>query len=134
MDLNKRIAAFDTLGKFLGQFSGSSVEKKEDIPENDLFFDAFKMQIKRAREYNGWFTEDNILYAFESWSELLKKEILEKWVSGYHFKNKQRTVAVIMAGNIPLVGFHDFLSVLISGNRIKVKQSSNDRHFIPLIA
>jgi hypothetical protein len=134
MDLNKRIAAFDTLGKFLGQFSGSSIEKKEDIPENDLFFDAFKMQIKRAREYNGWFTEDNILYAFESWSELLKKEILEKWVSGYHFKNKQRTVAVIMAGNIPLVGFHDFLSVLISGNRIKVKQSSNDRHFIPLIA
>ena len=134
MDLNKRIAAFDTLGKFLGQFSGSSVEKKEDIPENDLFFDAFKMQIKRAREYNGWFTEDNILYAFESWSELLKKEILEKWVSGYHFKDKQRTVAVIMAGNIPLVGFHDFLSVLISGNRIKVKQSSNDRHFIPLIA
>lgn len=134
MDINKRISAFDTLGRFLSQFSRTSIEKKDHIPENDLFFDAFKMQIKRAREFNGWFTEDNILYAFESWSELLKRDLLEKWVSGYNFKEDPKSIAVIMAGNIPLVGFHDFLSVLISGNRIKAKQSSNDKHFIPLIA
>ncbi|RUA09927.1 MAG: acyl-CoA reductase [Flavobacteriia bacterium] len=134
MNLGKRITAFDTLGKFLSQFSRSAIERKEGIPENDLFFDVFNMKIKRAKEYNGWFTEDNILYAFKSWSEILKKENLEKWVSNYSFKEDPKTVAVIMAGNIPLVGFHDFLSVLISGNRIKAKQSSNDKHFIPLIA
>ncbi len=134
MDLDKRISAFDTLGKFLGQFSRSSVSKHDDIPENDLFFDAFKMQIKRAKEFNGWFTEENILYAFESWSELLKKDILKQWVKPYSFMEEPKTIAVIMAGNIPLVGFHDFLSVLISGHKIKAKQSSNDKHFIPLIA
>ena len=39
-----------------------------------------------------------------------------------------------MAGNIPLVGFHDFLSVLISGNKVLAKLSSNDKVFLPLIA
>ncbi|MGB5463415.1 MAG: acyl-CoA reductase, partial [Aureibaculum sp.] len=57
------------------------------------------------------------------------------WTSIYNLDNKTpKTIAVIMAGNIPLVGFHDFLSVLLSGNKVLVKQSSNDKHFLPLIA
>ena len=43
-------------------------------------------------------------------------------------------MAIVMAGNIPLVGFHDFLSVLISGHSVLVKQSSNDKHLIPFLA
>jgi hypothetical protein len=43
-------------------------------------------------------------------------------------------VAIVMAGNIPMVGFHDFLSVLISGHSVLVKQSSNDRHLLPFLA
>ncbi|WP_316931867.1 acyl-CoA reductase, partial [Psychroserpens damuponensis] len=45
-----------------------------------------------------------------------------------------KTIAIIMAGNIPLVGFHDFLSVLISGQKVLVKQSSNDKHLLPFLA
>ena len=135
MKLKNRIAAFAALGSFLSQFRRDGIEKKPDIPFNDLFFDVFNMQIKRAKETNGWFTEDNILHALESWAELLTTEQLENWTAPYSIDDTaDKTVAVIMAGNIPLVGFHDFLSVLISGNKIIAKQSSNDKHFLPLIA
>jgi len=135
MVLKKRIDSFTILGDFLSQFSTKEIIQKQEIPHNDLFFDAFKMQIKRAKEFNAWFTEDNVLFALESWSNLLTRENLEKWISNYTIPpSLNKKVAVIMAGNIPLVGFHDFLSVLITGHSIIVKQSSNDKHFLPLIA
>ena len=134
MLLENRINAFVEFGKFLNQFSRNKIEKQEAILYNDLFFDAFQMQLKRAKNYNGWFTEENILHAFESWSKELNHKNLTNWTSTYNFNNNSKNVAVIMAGNIPLVGFHDFLSVLISGHTVRVKQSSNDKHFLPLIA
>ena len=135
MNLNQRIEAFANLGDFLGQFTTKEIVKKEDSNFNSLFFDAFKMQIERAQEFNGWFTKDNVLKAFESWNEALTLDNLKTWTSNYKFKENKtpKNIAVIMAGNIPLVGFHDFLSVLISGNNCIVKQSSNDKHFLPLI-
>ena len=66
MNLNQRIEAFANLGDFLGQFTTKGIVKKEDSNFNSLFFDAFKMQIERAQEFNGWFTKDNVLKAFES--------------------------------------------------------------------
>lgn len=135
MLLENRIYAFTKLGDFLSQFSIKGINKKENISQNELFFDAFKMQIKRAKEFNSWFTEDNVLFALENWSKLLNSNTLSKWVANYKIPNQlNKKVAVIMAGNIPLVGFHDFLTVLISGHDIVVKQSSNDKHFLPLIA
>ncbi|RPD98668.1 acyl-CoA reductase [Aureibaculum marinum] len=135
MVLEKRINAFAELGNFLSQFSQQKIEKKEDVLFNDLFFDAVKLQINRATEFNSWFTKDNVLYAIENWSKLLNKNELTAWTSCYNLNiDTSKTVAVIMAGNIPLVGFHDFLSVLISGHHICIKQSSNDKHFLPLLA
>ena len=135
MLLENRIDTFVALGNFLSQFNTKKITKKENILYNEVFFDAFKMLITRAKESNAWFTEDNVLFAIENWSKILTKDNLEKWTSNYRFpKQLNKKVAVIMAGNIPLVGFHDFLSVLISGHSIVVKQSSNDKHFLPLIA
>ena len=135
MLLEERIEAFSKLSDFLAQFTREKIEQNNDVLYNDLFFDAFKLQLKRAKESNGWFTEDNILYAFESWAKLLTKRNLNNWSSTYVLNGPNpKTIAIIMAGNIPLVGFHDFLSVLLSGNKIIVKQSSNDKHFLPLIA
>ncbi len=134
MLLENRINAFVELGNFLSQFSRKTIEQNNTVLHNDLFFDAFKLQIKRAKETNGWFTEDAVLYAFENLSNLLTKNSLNNWISSYTLNNDQaKTVAIIMAGNIPLVGFHDFLSVLISGNKVLIKQSSNDNRFLPLI-
>lgn len=136
MNLEKRIESFVKLGDFFSQFNSNGITEKSNSKFNSLFFDAFKMQIKRASEFNGWFTLDNVLKAFESWSVALTSENLNKWTSNYTFKDSEdkKTIAIIMAGNIPLVGFHDLLSVLISGNKAIVKQSSNDKHFLPLIS
>lgn len=135
MLLEKRINAFAELGKFLSQFSQEKMEQKDGVLLNDLFFDAVKLQVNRASEFNSWFTKDNVLYALKSWTKLLNVKILSEWTSAYNLENTSpKTIAVIMAGNIPLVGFHDFLSVLISGHHIKVKQSSNDKHLLPLLA
>jgi len=136
MNLNQRIEAFVKLGDFLKQFSTSNIEKTDDSEFNTLFFDVFKMQIDRSQEYNGWFNKPNVLKSFESWADALTPENLIEWTSKYTFNHSKepKNVAIIMAGNIPLVGFHDFLSVLISGNNAVVKLSSNDKHFLPLVA
>jgi hypothetical protein len=135
MDLKQRINAFTKLGHFLCQFKTGGIKKDETVVANDLFFDGFKHQIKLAKEYNGWFTEKNILFSIESWSNALTSSNIDKWLGKYNVNSSnQKTVAIIMAGNIPLVGFHDFLSVLISGHKVLVKQSSNDKHLLPFLA
>jgi hypothetical protein len=135
MQLEQRIKAFVKLGEFLGQFSRNGFDKKEDLEFNDLFFEGFTHQLDLAEEHNGWFTRDNMAFAFEGWSVLLRPENLRTWLGSYDLaKTTPGTIAIIMAGNIPLVGFHDFLSVLISGHEVLVKQSSNDKHLLPYLA
>lgn len=136
MNLDQRIEAFVKLGTFFKQFSNSKIEETDNSEFNTIFFDVFKMQIDRSREFNGWFNKENVLKSFESWAEALTSENLIKWTSNYTFNDlkEPQNIAIIMAGNIPLVGFHDFLSVLISGNNAVVKLSSNDKHFLPLVA
>ena len=133
--IEKRVEAFAKLGNFLRQFSREGIVKNENIPHNDLFFDGFKHQLKIAEENNTWFTQENSLFAIENWAKALTKENLITWISTKNLgKNPKKLVAIIMAGNIPLVGFHDFLSVLIAGHSVLVKQSSNDKHLLPFLA
>lgn len=135
MHLQQRINAFIELGKFLGQFTLEGIEKRQDIQYNELFFDGFKQQIQLAHEHNGWFTKENVLFSINGWANQLTENNISQWLSKYDFNKVQsRKVAIIMAGNIPLVGFHDFLSVLISGHEVIVKQSSNDKHLLPYLS
>ena len=131
---NLKIEAFVKLGAFLTSFceyvnTGTLVEV-----ENHKWFTAFKKEIEMARHHNGWFTKENCIHAFQEWGNLLTRDNLNEWVMSYDFSsNKEKIVALIMAGNIPLVGFHDLLSVLITGNRALVKLSGSDQKLIPLI-
>ncbi len=135
MNLEQRINAFVKLGDFIGQFSNEAIQKKDNVKHNDMFFDGFKHQLKLAEEHNGWFTQENIKFALNGWSNALTLENLSKWLRPYQLNTiTPKKVAIIMAGNIPLVGFHDFLSVLISGHQVVVKQSSNDKHLLPYLA
>ncbi|MFT5436144.1 MAG: hypothetical protein ACI840_000787 [Ulvibacter sp.] len=145
MQLQERINAFVQLGKFLGQFSCSSAKasdgapaespaKRSGILHNDTFYEGMLLQLEAAKNHNGWFTPDNLSFACHSWSEALSEANIQKWVSTYNFNLvAPKRVAIIMAGNIPLVGFHDFLSVLISGHKVVVKLSSNDRQLLPFL-
>lgn len=128
MQLRQRIDALINLGKFFKELT-------QETPELEEKLQRAKEILIRAENENGWFTSSNIHFALKTWSDTLTRENLEKWVAPYPFKeNNPKTIAVIMAGNIPLVGFHDFLSVLISGNKVLVKPSSNDKVLLPLIA
>lgn len=134
MDLNSRINAFVKLGEFLSQFSRNGISKNDDVVLNDVFYDGFLHQIKIAHEHNGWFTKDNVLFAIDSWTNVLHQKALNYWLSQYNIQiETPKKVAIVMAGNIPLVGFHDFLSVLITGHDVLVKQSTNDKHLLPFL-
>ena len=135
MQLQQRINAFHQLGLFLEQFSKKEYTKNENVLFNDLFFDGFKHQIKLAKEHNGWYNLENITFSLKNWSETLGKLALQEFVSPYNLDDlNKKNVAIIMAGNIPLVGFHDFLCVLLSGHSVLVKQSSSDKQLLPFLA
>jgi hypothetical protein len=85
---------------------------------------------------NPWFTPENVRRAITAIAEELTEENLTKWTNSYprlSEKTNPSKIGVIMAGNIPLVGFHDFLSVLITGNRIIAKTSSKDSDLITFL-
>lgn len=126
---------FVQLGTFLSQFSLDNSTKNEAVLHNDLFYDEFLTLIELSQSHNGWFTPEQVYFAVNSWAEALKEENLNQWLSHYDFSNvKPKTIGLILAGNIPLVGFHDFLSVLISGHKVIVKTSSNDQKLLPFLA
>ncbi len=135
MTIQERKSHFLELGKFLNQFRRDGIEPNSDVRNNADIFKGFKEQIERAIHYNGWFTPENILFNLEGWSKALTEENLDKWLAPYNFDNtNSKTVGIILAGNIPLVGLHDFISVLISGHKVLVKQSSNDMKLLPILA
>ncbi|UZO79694.1 acyl-CoA reductase [Aquimarina sp. ERC-38] len=134
MTLNERIEAFSALGTFLRQFEQPISAPDLNIPYNDEFYTQFDTIIKSTIHQNGWFTEENIRYALVQWGNLLTSENLRDWLVPYDLQESElKTIGIVMAGNIPLVGFHDFLCVLITGNKVKAKQSSDDMQLLPLI-
>ena len=135
MTLETKKSVFIELGKFLSQFSENTTLKNPAVLHNETFFDAFVDLIKLSQSHNGWYTPENVYFAIHSWVEALTEENLNHWLSNYAIPIKEpKNVALILAGNIPLVGFHDFLSVLITGNNVLVKTSSNDQHLLPFLA
>ncbi|WP_309642069.1 acyl-CoA reductase [Flavobacterium sp.] len=127
--------AFVALGKFLSQFSEQANVKKAGVLHNDLFFDSFIDLIQLSQSHNGWYTQEQVYFAIQSWAEALTENNLNTWLDAYNLAEvKPKTIGLILAGNIPLVGFHDFLSVLISGHSVAVKTSSNDQHLLPFLA
>lgn len=83
----------------------------------------------RAAVHNGWFTPAFIDLAVNNiCTHLLNEEKLQQWVAHYHLDDNinGKNIGIVMAGNIPLVGFHDFLCVFISGHRQTIKLSEKD--------
>ena len=104
---------FFTLGQRLEEF-GRSEESRAIIDS--------------AVEANPWFTERDILDAVEAIrTQMLDRAKLEEWLADYPTATTPQRVAIIMAGNIPLVGFFDLLCVLCSGHQAYIKPSSKDR-------
>ena len=95
---------------------------------NDLLVSVSEDTISEANKENKWFTVPFIKKSLSAISnDMLSKEKLERWLSSYSSKNiANKKIAIIMAGNIPLVGFADLLAVLILKGTAYVKTSSKD--------
>jgi hypothetical protein len=118
MKIEKKINSLSRLGKEILKI----IEDKDEI-------------INQAYEQNPWFIPDFILQALGGISYLLDEDKLIKWTSNYDFNpDSKKNIGIIMAGNIPLVGFHDMISVLLSSNRAIIKLSHNDDILIPYLA
>ena len=113
MNKSERITAFAGLGRKIAQLTDQKIENLAN----------------QAKVQNGWFSLESVKNALHGISYMLEKEKLEQWISAYELPSEQpKIVGVVMAGNIPLVGFHDLLSVLISGHFAAIKPSSDDHY------
>ncbi|MBU0697550.1 MAG: acyl-CoA reductase, partial [Bacteroidetes bacterium] len=96
--------------------------------------DDFKDILSFAKHKNGWFTLEEVSKAVAANGKMLNIADLETWLAGYKIESHEpKKIGLILAGNLPLVGFHDIISVLMSGNIALIKLSSQDDILIPAI-
>jgi len=112
MNFEERLLAFVQLGQNLNTIDGATL--------NSLY--------GRAGNQNPWFTPPSIKTALTGVSKLLREDELRQWLLSYDLRDREspKVIGLILAGNVPLVGFHDILTVLISGNTALIKPSSKD--------
>lgn len=106
-----------------------AIQLRDELEESRASYEhPLNKIIDLAKTQNGWFEPTFVRHALEYWAKALSKNSTSSWISGYEIPSETsaKTVAIIMAGNIPLVGLHDLISVLISGNKAMVKPSSQD--------
>lgn len=131
----ERFKAFVKLGAFFREFGRQPRPQDESDGSATDWMGRLQGTVSLAGIKNAWFTQENVRRAIAAWGDTLREENLSRWLNGYPVEiNRPKNVAVIMAGNIPLVGFHDFLTVLLTGNDIQVKLSSNDGILLPFVA
>jgi|TARA_B110000967_G_scaffold133594_1_gene136404 hypothetical protein len=129
MNLNDRIELVSELGQFFKKYLDTNYDNT-----NDDKLIAFEKTIQQGKLNNPWFTDQNMKVNLSYWAEKLNKYDLTQWMNNYDTMNvSSKSVAIIMAGNIPLVGFHDFLSVFLCGHNSIIKLSSNDKHILPFL-
>ena len=111
MKLEDRLNAFVKLNQVLSELS--AFEQDEIITQ--------------AANNNRWFDTSNVEQALAGLIHLTEPVKMEAWLTGYNIQSaKQKIIGLIMAGNIPLVGFHDLMCVLLSGHKAAIKLSSQD--------
>jgi hypothetical protein len=88
--------------------------------------------INSEKQYNAWFTPESVREAVVAIGKMLNADDLTQWLNSYNFDESKpaNKVGLILAGNIPMVGFHDVLCVLVSGNFALIKSSSQDSRLI----
>ncbi|MGK0369355.1 MAG: acyl-CoA reductase-like NAD-dependent aldehyde dehydrogenase, partial [Bacteroidia bacterium] len=84
--------------------------------------------IQRTYVENNWLIEDNYWQAIREWKTKLTQDSLLAFAQNYTWSTSPKKVGIIMAGNIPMVGFHDLLCVLLSGHAANIKPSSDDKY------
>lgn len=116
LTFEQRKRAFSTLGQYLA------------APD-----EALKQLINTAQNTNAWFTPEEVQRAVSGFSSMLNASDLDKWLEFELPERPSKKIGLVLAGNIPLVGFHDILAVLATGNTALIKLSSQDNKLTPHI-
>lgn len=127
MKTEKQISGLAKIGCFFNNFLNKGAESYND--DEQLFYDI----LRKSELENPWFTLDNQKFALKQWVELLNSYKISSWLKEYSITDKPKKVGLVLAGNIPLVGFHDVICVVLSGNIPVLKLSSKDRQVLPFI-
>lgn len=127
------IKGFVQLGKLMCALGKNETWTDFSIGVTNEEYESLQTVVNRQVSYNGWFTKENVRKSLLELGNRLNESELQEWTARYSFSSNPKTIALIMAGNIPLVGFHDFLSVLISGNKSVCKLSSDDKTLLPAL-
>ncbi len=131
MKIHDRVETFSKLGHRFQRLTSTSPDANEDS-------ERFETLLRKTAHKNPWFTNENVRLAFSAWAEELKGDKITRWLMPYmdalEQKHAPKTIGVINAGNIPLVGFHDLLSVIISGNKYMGKNSADDPYLLPFVS
>ena len=136
MNLKQRKSDFIYLAKILSAVSNADRTFIESEKINSSIIDEFNERINTTRHYNAWFTSESVQSSLKGIAFMLNEMSMNTWLNNYSIEDEvknRKNVGIIMAGNIPMVGFHDFMCVLISGNNAICKFSSSDDRIWPLI-
>lgn len=119
MNLEDRINALAALGIFLKNSQDQEYQNCKRI----------------AQQKNPWFTQENIENAIQNiCSQFLQFNTLSNWAKNYSIDNHhEKTLALVLAGNIPAVGFHDIVCSFIANYTTQIKLSSKDDVLIPFL-
>ena len=121
--VEQHIEGFRKLGQYLREIKAQT---REYAP----LFEC----IQKAQHHNGWFTQENCLKALRAWGKVLHAGALQEWTSQYNFgATAPKNIGLILAGNIPIVGFHDVLCVLLCGQNATIKLATTDSLLIPFL-
>lgn len=129
MEKKQRINAFVQSGLFIKRHFD---EKTRFEAENGLH-EGLNHLIDIAYTYNGWFIRKFVEESLLNLADLLERSSVEGFVAGILEPIHPKKVAIIMAGNIPFVGYHDLMCVLLSGHKALIKMSSDDNILIPFL-
>ncbi|MCS3529255.1 acyl-CoA reductase [Chryseobacterium sp. JUb7] len=127
MNIENKVLGLTKLSDYI---KGYLAKNTEDYNQNDA---DFELLLEKSKIENQWFTVENQKFALQQWADLLTEENINNWIKEYSISKISKRVGLILAGNIPLVGFHDVISVVLSNHIPVIKLSSKDRYMIPFL-
>ncbi|WP_415327063.1 acyl-CoA reductase [Chryseobacterium sp. MMS23-Vi53] len=127
MSIENKVLGLTKLSEYIKAFLAKN---HEDYNENDS---DFEFLLKKSEIENPWFTIENQKFALQQWADLLTEDNINDWLKEYSISKITKRVGLILAGNIPLVGLHDVISVVLSNHIPVIKLSSKDKYMIPFL-
>jgi len=134
MKTKERIELLSKLKPILDHIVSQKMWSGYDLGINEHEYQKLLDTVVRAKVMNPWFVQESVFESFRGFSSWLTENQLTNWVENYQTNPKTpKKVAIIMAGNIPMVGFHDMISVFLSGHKAVCKLSSDDNILLPAL-